>query len=217
MSDIKIIEYNSDSGFNSLPKLFNKIWGDIKNSKELAWRLLLRNIRAQYRQSFLGIIWAFIPPIISSLTWILLNNFKLINITNTNIPYPVFVLTGTILWQGFIDALFAPLRSISANKSLLAKINFPHEALLLSGLGETLFNFGIKLVLLIPVYFWFNINPSYFIALVPFGIIALLLFGFMIGLILSPICLLLEDVSKALTTFSALWMFLTPVIYPTPN
>ena len=85
---------------------------DLRASRELAWRLLVRNISAQYRQTLLGYVWAFLPPIVTTLVWVFLNAQKIFDVGETGVPYPVYVLTGTILWQVFVDAMNSPLRQV---------------------------------------------------------------------------------------------------------
>jgi lipopolysaccharide transport system permease protein len=89
---------------------------------------MVRDISAQYRQSLLGILWAFLPPLITAVIFITLNSRKVINVEETSIPYPVFAIFGTVLWHFFVYSLNAPLRVVTASKSLLTKINFPREA-----------------------------------------------------------------------------------------
>ncbi len=60
----------------------------------------------------------------------------------TNVAYPVYVLIGTLLWQGFVDVLGSPLQKLTASRPLLTKLNFPWEAIVLAGLGEALFEFA---------------------------------------------------------------------------
>jgi lipopolysaccharide transport system permease protein len=63
---------------------------DLLASRELAWRLLVRNISAQYRQSLLGYAWAFVPPIFTSLIWIFLQSQKVLGVGDTGMPYVVY-------------------------------------------------------------------------------------------------------------------------------
>jgi lipopolysaccharide transport system permease protein len=77
--------------------------------------------------------------------WLFLTGSKVVQVAPTPVPYPVFVFTGTLLWSTLIDALNAPLQVVSVNKALLAKINFPREALIVSGVYQTLYDAAIKL------------------------------------------------------------------------
>jgi len=189
--------------------MFHDLWA----SRELAWRLLVRNISAQYRQSLLGYVWAFLPPIATALIWVFLNSQKIVNAGETDIPYPVYVMIGTLLWSSFTDALNSPLNSITGSKSMLAKINFPREALLLAGLGDVGFRLMIRLIVLALVFLWFQVAIPTTILLAPFGILTLIALGSMIGLLLVPIGMLYNDVPRGLGMALQLWFYITPVVY----
>jgi lipopolysaccharide transport system permease protein len=190
---------------------------NLLDSRELAWRLMVRDISAKYRQSILGILWSFLPPIATALVFIILNNRKIINISETAIPYPAFALFGTVLWQLFIESLNAPIRVVTASKPMLSKVNFPKEALILSGLGQTLFSFCIKLLILITLFVYYKIPISAGVFISLLAILALILLGTTFGLLLTPIGLLYADITEALTVITGLWFFITPVVYPPPT
>ena len=100
---------------------------------------------------------------------------------------------------------------------MLTKIHFPHEAILLASIGQVLVNFGIRLLLLVVVFIWFKLPLTASLLLAPLGILVLVGFGMMLGLLLIPLSLLYEDVQKLLGMIISLWFFVTPVIYPTPT
>jgi lipopolysaccharide transport system permease protein len=209
--------YTPDSQLRHPRQFFQNMWRDLLSSRELAWRLMVRDISAQYRQSFLGFFWAFVPPIATALIFVFLNSRKLINIGETHIPYPAFALFGTVLWQVFVDSLNAPLRVVTASKPMLAKINFPKEALILSGLGQTLFSLSIKLLILVVVFIIFKIPVSWGIPLSFLAILVLVLLGTTIGLLVTPVGILYTDIAQGLMVITGLWFFLTPVIYTSPS
>jgi lipopolysaccharide transport system permease protein len=193
-----------------------KMLSDLLDSRELAWRLFIRDISAAYRQSMLGYLWAFVPPAVSTLTFVALNSQGILSVADPGIPYPVFVLTGTILWQLFIEVLGSPLKAAQRSRSMLTKINFPREALILSGVAESLFNFLVRVVILFPVFILYDLSVSASVAFAPIAILALALVGLTFGVLITPLGLLYDDVSRAVVLFSGLWMLLTPVVYPPP-
>jgi lipopolysaccharide transport system permease protein len=213
MTDLPVRVYSPGKVLGSPRQLFREMFRDLWASRELAWRLFVRDLSAQYRQTFLGYIWAFLPPLISSVTFIFLNSQGIIHIA-TGIPYPAFAMMGTLLWQGFVDALQSPVNSITQAKPMLAKINFPREAILLAGSYLVGFNFLIRLVLLIIVMFWWKVIPGYGLALFIPAVIALVTCGMATGLILVPIASLYGDVGRAIAIVITFWMLLTPVVYP---
>jgi lipopolysaccharide transport system permease protein len=190
---------------------------DLRASRELAWRLLVRNISAQYRQSLLGYAWAFVPPLFTSLIWIFLQSQKVFGIGATGMPYVVFVITGTVLWQTFTEALNGPLQMVTASKSMLTKINFPREALILAAVGQVLFNFAIRVLLLVAVMIWYRVPLTSGILLAPLGVLALIGLGTAVGLLLTPLGMLYQDVGRGLGFATQALFFLTPVIYPVPR
>jgi lipopolysaccharide transport system permease protein len=215
--DKDFVVYSPESQLRSPMKLMRSMWCDMKASRELAWRLTIRDISARYRQSLFGVLWAFLPPIATALIFVVLNREGALNIGDTEIPYPAFVMVGTVLWQLFIDSLNAPLRMVIASKPMLAKINFPREALILSAVAQVLFDFGIRLVILVGVFIIFKIQLMPGMVFAVFAIIMLMLLGIMIGMLLTPIGVLYSDVLSALTTVTTLWFFVTPVVYPAPE
>ena len=205
--------YTPASAMRDPAKLLVEMFRDLSRSRELAWRLFVRDASARYRQSALGYVWAFLPPLAATLTFVLLNRSGILSPGETGIPYPAFVLIGTVLWQTFSDAISSPLKTLTAAKPMLAKINFPREALLLSGLLDVLFNFLIRVVLVVAVFLYYRIAVPLGLPLALAGVVALICLGFMIGLLLAPVALLYADVGHGLTLILTFWMLVTPVVY----
>jgi lipopolysaccharide transport system permease protein len=177
----------------------------------------VRDTRARYRNSLLGYVWVFIPPLVASLPFIFLNAQGVIKIGETPLPYGAYAMVGTMIWQVFVDALNSPLNAVSGARYMLTRINFPHEALLLSGLMQVVFSFLARLLLLAGIFAWYDIVPPVTILLFPLGVFALVLTGFVLGLLLTPVGLLYGDVQRAVAIAIPFLMFLTPVLYPTPQ
>jgi len=216
---MEAVVYSSDSQLRSLGSFLSEASADLRVAPSVAWRLFLRSLQASYRRSWLGYLWLFLPPVAITATWVYLNAAGIFRVGQTGLPYPIYVLTGTLLWQVFADALQSPLHQLSSARSILTKSRTPDEALLLAGILEVLFNFVLRLVVLVPAFLWFSsqwpaARQAEFILLVPFGVTALLLLGFSIGLLLTPLGLLYQDVSRGLAIAAGFWFFLTPVIYP---
>ena len=128
--------YQKETNRN-IPKLLKQSLRDLNKSRFLAFQMAKRDITAQYRQSYLGIIWAFIPPLATALVWMFLNSSGTVKLTDTGIPYPVYAFAGTMLWSIITESINSPIKSTSAAKNILTKINFPKEALITSGILKT--------------------------------------------------------------------------------
>ena len=211
------VVYTPESRVRHPLQLFKEMGRDLLASRELAWQLMVRDISAQYRQSFLGIFWAVIPPIVMAAGFTLASNSKVIAIGATDLPYPAYVMFSMTLWQTFVEALNAPVQAVAEAKQMLAKINFPREALILAKLGQVFFNFAIKLILIVGLFVWFQISVSWSAILAPVALIHLVMLGTFFGLLLAPFGALYQDFSKGLTLATGFWLFLTPVIYPVPS
>jgi homopolymeric O-antigen transport system permease protein len=197
-------------------RLFWRMSQDIRISRELAWRLLLRNISSRYRHTFLGYVWTFLPPVMTAGVFVILQRAGYFIVGQTQVPYAVFVLAGLFLWQAFADAVHAPLRLVQQSYSILTKVNFPREALILAGVGEVLFASLIRLALLVLALTLFGVGVPWTAIWFPFGVLALIGMGIALGLLITPVAILYHDVGQALPFALQLWMFLTPVIYPIP-
>ncbi|NJN86282.1 MAG: ABC transporter permease [Leptolyngbyaceae cyanobacterium SL_7_1] len=198
-------------------QLAQTMWHDLLASRELAWRLMVRDISAQYRQSFLGFLWAFIPPVVLAVGFTLASESEIFQPGATDIPYPAYVMFSTSLWQSFVEAVNGPVQAVVQAKPMLARVNFPREAVILAKVGEVFFNFTIKFVLIVGLFVWYQIPVTWTVLLAPVALVHLILLGTLVGTLLSPFGVLYQDVSRGLTMVTSFWLFLTPVVYPVPE
>lgn len=213
----KQIVYDFESQVRHPRQLIIEMLGDVIASRELAWRLIVRNIKAQYRQSFLGIFWALIPPALTAIGCTLASSTGILNIGNTDIPYPAYVMLGTTLWQTFLDAFNGPGVALKSSRSLLTQVKFPHEAIILSQLGQIFFDLLIKLIFVVIIFFIFQVPISWTIIFAPFAFLSLILLGTAIGLLLVPITNLIKDIANSIEVGILVWFFITPITYPIPS
>ena len=209
--------YSPESQIKQPILMLRIMWRDLLASRELAWQLFIRDINAQYRQSALGFFWAIVPAIVTAWGFSLARNSGIVNIGDTNLPYPAYVMFSTTLWQTFTASLNGPIQAVGSAKSMLARINFPREAIILSQLGQVGFNFGIQIILIIGLFIWFKMPVTWNVIIAPVGLIHLVILGTAIGLFLAPIANLYGDISRFLHIAIGLWLFLTPVVYPVPS
>ena len=216
-TELKTTIYSPDSSLANPFVMVRAMLGDLWAGRELAWRLTIRDISAQYRQTFLGILWALILPLANTAVWLFLNGSGIVSVQETTIPYPVYVFAGTMLWAIFMDSINAPMGETNAARAMLAKLNFPREALLLSGIYKTLFNAVIKIGLMLCVLPFFEVNPGWGLLYFPLGVLSLVLVGTAIGLFITPVGMLYTDVGRALPLVMQFLMYATPVVFPMPQ
>lgn len=217
LTETPVTVYTAESQVRSPRRLIRAMVRDLKASRELSWRLFVRDLSAQYRQSLFGFVWAFIPPIVTSAIFIFLQTRQIVNFGETDIPYPVYVLVSVVLWQLFSESLNAPLKSVTAAKPLLAKINFPRESLIISAFYMVLFNMLIKLSIILVVLLVFRLPLTWGLVFAPLAVLMLSLLGFGAGLALTPVGMLYTDIGTSIPIATQLLFFVTPVVYPPPQ
>jgi lipopolysaccharide transport system permease protein len=176
----------------------------------------MRDFTARYRQSVLGVLWALIPPVVAALTFVFLNRSGLLNVGDTGVPYPIYALLGLTIWQVFASSLGVCSNAVAAGGSLVVKINFPKETLVVAAMGQVIFDFLVRVVLLAIVMVVFQVPPKWTVVFFPFTLLPLLMFAVGLGLFLSPVNVLFRDVANMVSLATTFLMFVTPVVYPAP-
>jgi lipopolysaccharide transport system permease protein len=213
----RTLVYTPASQMRTPVALMKSIWRDIASSRELSWRLFVRDLSAQYRQSLLGVVWAFVPPVVTSLIFVMLRSTNIVDFGTVDVPYPVYVMLGTILWQLFVESINAPLKAVTAAKPMLAKINFPREALIVSALYTVLYGMVIKLVVIVGVLVVFGMPLSGALLLAVGPMLGIVMLGMSVGLLLTPFGMLYADIASGLPVVTQLLFFVTPVVYVPPQ
>ena len=176
----------------------------------------LTTLRARHRRSVFGYIWLLVPALATAAICATLRNSHIIAVGGTPIPYPLFALAGMLLWQGFIDGLGMPNAQIMANRYLLTRTPIPHEAVLLAGLYDLGLNATTRLVVLLILLAASGVPVMASWAFVPVGAALLIALGVALGLVLSPLSILYDDVGRAIGLIASFGLLLTPVLYPLP-
>jgi len=217
LHDLPVRIITPHNGLEAFTHAIRSIVRDFPQSRALAWRMLVRDTQAMYRQSLLGYVWLFLPPLATVLVWVLLNSTSLVNIDAGEVPYPLFVITGTVLWTALNSSVMAMQEIMGSARSMLSKINFPHEALVMMALGKALMNSIIPALLLIPAFLIYGFNLGFSALLFPLGFLVLIVLGCAVGLLFVPIGALYGDVGRAIQLALRFGFFVTPVIYALPK
>lgn len=208
--------YQKDSSLSVLQLLKNSL-KDIYNSRFLARQLAERDIKAQYRQSYLGVLWAFILPLTTAFVWVFLNSSGTVKLSETGVPYPLFAFSGTLMWSIVVSSINSPLQSTNAARGVLTKINFPKEALIVSGIYKLLFDSFIKVLLVLLFVCFYDVGFHWSLFLFPFAVFVAIILGTTIGLFLTPLGLLYTDIGRFIPFGMQFLMYLTPVVYIMPT
>lgn len=215
--DLPVTVYSAESPLAHPGKLVREIFSDIWRTRELTWILFTRDLKAQFRQTYFGYIWLFVPVISTTLVWMFLNSTKVIQVAETPIPYPAYVMLGSMIWSVFTSSVNQPLASFDAGRSVFMKLKVPPEAFILSGMAKIVFEMGIRMLVLIPVFAALKIMPASSFWLFPVGMACTVLIGVSLGFLMIPLGSLYTDVSRLVATAIGFLMYLTPVVYPPPT
>jgi lipopolysaccharide transport system permease protein len=189
---------------------------DLIHSSELIRRLVTRDFSIRYRQSILGYVWAVLPPVTTAGIFAYLNNSRVLPIGQTAIPYVAYAFWGICVWQLFAGCLTACTTSLTTAGSLVSKINFPREALVIAAVGQPLFDFIVRLFIVLIIFALYDVVPSAGAVFVPLVLLPVILLALGLGFVLAIANLAIRDTANVLAMALSVGMFLTPVLYPPP-
>ncbi len=194
--------------------MFRELWG----SRELTSRLISRNLSGQFRQSFLGYLWIVLPPIALTVVFSLLRKAQIVNVPmeGHTMPYVLFALIGTTIWGLFTQTTIMATTSIANAGSLVSKIYFPREVLVMSAVGNSLVNVLIRLAVVALTFVLVQYLPHWQAIFAPLTLIPLVALSMGMGLLFAPINTMMNDMSRMLEFVFQFGMFLAPTVYPTP-
>jgi lipopolysaccharide transport system permease protein len=192
------------------------IFGEIVRNRWLTFQLFKRDLLATYKQSFAGLFWALILPLLSVGTFILLNRSGIFTIGDINTPYSIYAILGMALWQLFSTGLLAGSGSLVKAGSMLVRINLSKKSLVIASLGQSLVSFLIQILLVAGLFIYHGFAPTPYIALLPVMVLPLIFLTTGLGLILSVLNGIMRDIGNVLSVLITFLMFLTPVLYAKP-
>lgn len=173
--------------------------------------LTLREIKRKYARSYLGILWSVLNPL---LTMIVMSLIFSTMFRHSIENFPIYYLTGNILWTLFSTATNSAMSALVDNRSLLQKAKLPKQTFVLARIYTTIINFGYTCIAYILMLLIFHIKPSITMMLFPIDIFFSLLFAIGIGYTLSIIYVFFADIKHLYSIVLTLWMYLSALFYP---
>jgi lipopolysaccharide transport system permease protein len=203
---VKIIE--ASSGWKMVD--FEELW----RYKDLLYFLTLRGIKARYAQSILGVAWAIIQPLFTTLVFTLVFG-GLAKVDSDGMPYILFSYLALWPWNYFSGTLTESANSLVQNANMITKVYFPRMVLPLSAILSKLLDFIIAFVVVVIMLIYFRQMPGLGVIFLPLLILQLLLCSLGIGMVLSAMAVKYRDVKHALTFVVQLLLYAAPVVYST--
>ena len=182
--------------------------------RELLFFFVWRDVKVRYKQTLLGVAWAVIQPFTAMVLFSLIFGSLAGIKPGTNDPYPLFVFAGLLPWQYFSSCLTSSGQSVVTNNTLVTKVYFPRLLLPLASIVVPIVDFAVSFVILVAMFFWYGRVPSWHAVAIPALLLLALLSAFGVGLWLSALNVRYRDVRYTVGYITQIWMYATPVIYP---
>ena len=187
---------------------------EILEYKDLLYFLILKDIKARYAQSVIGIGWAIIQPLFFMLVFTVIFG-KLAKIDSEGVPYQIFSFTALVPWTFFSNAMSDSSNSLSANLALITNIYIPRIMIPLSATIGKFIDFFISFLILIGLLVFYQYLPDQKILLIFMYIFLMFMSAFAFGLILGTMAIQYRDIKYALPFGIQLFMYASPVAYST--
>lgn len=192
---------------------------EIYQYRDLLMLFIRRDIVSVYKQTVLGPLWFIIQPLFTSITQFIIFG-RIASIPSDGVPYFLFVLAGNTLWNYFSLSFTSVAETFKKNEAIFGKVYFPRAIMPIAITASNLFKFLIQFILFLVVliYSMFNgqhINPNLFIFTTPLIIIVMAMISMGFGMVITSITTKYRDFTFLLSFGITLFMYVTPVVYPT--
>lgn len=174
-------------------------------------QLTARELKRKYARSYLGVIWSVLNPLLSMAVLSLIFS-QLFRRSIDN--YPIYYLTGYILWQAFTGATTSALTALADNRPLLLRVKFPISLFILTRVYTALINLLYSLAAYAVMLIIFRVGPKWTMLLSPVYIFFLFLFSIGISYLLATAFVFFGDIKHLYSVALTLWMYCSAIFYP---
>jgi lipopolysaccharide transport system permease protein len=181
--------------------------------RELLYFLMWRDLKVRYKQTILGAAWVIIQPLFTMLIFSLFFG-KLVG-TPEGMPYPLFVYTGILPWVFFSNSVINSSNSLVGSSNLITKVYFPRMIIPAAAVAAGLVDLAVASMVLVGLAVYYDVALTWSMLWLPLFILLATLLALGIGLGVSALSVKYRDIRHALPFILQLWMFSSPIIYPT--
>ena len=186
---------------------------DISSSRYVIARLFWRDFVAQFRQKLLGYLWALLGPLFGIVSFLFLYFVGVLRPGQGDIPYPLYVLFGSMIWGCLPGAMGAVSGGLQNQADLILRTRIPKLALAISSLAGVAYSVLISMGTMTMVLLVFGVKPTWWFLAYPILVLPMVLLGTALGLVLSVLGTIAKDLTPLVTQTLSLAMYVTPVIY----
>lgn len=188
-------------------------WAELWKYRELLYYLTWRDILIRYKQTALGIAWAFLQPLATTIIFVAFLG-RAGGFSQTIPNYMVYVLSGILPWTFLSNSVQLGGNSLLTNQNLVTKVYFPRLLVPLSCIGSCLFDLLISAIMLVGLLLWQGVLPSVnALFIIPFALLMLIILAAGVGSLLSALVVVQRDFRYILGFGVQMWMFATPTLY----
>lgn len=189
-------------------------WQELWQYRELFYFFAWRDIKIKYKQTVLGFLWAILQPLLMMTVFTLFFG-RALNIPSQNLPYPVYVFSGLLIWNLFSTGLTSASNSMVNNSNIIKKIYFPRLIIPVSSILVALFDFLMAFLLLVMILIYYR-QPVSWIALIvwPAAVFINIIATLGIGAWLAALNVKYRDFRYVIPFLVQVLFFFTPIIYP---
>jgi lipopolysaccharide transport system permease protein len=209
----QVVVYTANDGGGGFMKTTVRSFGDIWRHRHLVWTLFSRDFKAQFKQSLLGYFWTVLGPLLGAFSFVLMNYMGILHPGATPVPYPLYAFIGTSMWGLLVGSIGFMSNGLNAHAELIMRTNIPKIVLAASAFANIAYAMLVNLVLIALFMVIFGVPFVWQSLAFPILTLPLVLVGCGIGLAVSVIGIVARDVTRLVTQFFMLLMFLTPVIF----
>jgi ABC-type polysaccharide/polyol phosphate export permease len=181
--------------------------------RELGGFLALRDLKVRYKQAVFGAAWAVFQPVAGVVVFTVVFR-RLAKVPSDGIPYPLFVFAGLAVWTYHASSVTRATQSLVGNAPLVTKVYFPRLLVPVATVLPGLVDLALSLVMLGVLLGAYRVAPSWAVLTLPLWVVALVATTLAVGLWLSALNVQYRDVNHAITLLVQLWLFVSPVAYP---
>lgn len=188
-------------------------WREVWRYRELLYFLTWRDVKIRYKQTVLGVLWAFLQPFLKLVVFSVIFG-RMAGIDSEGFPYPIFVYAGLLPWQFFSESLSRSSFSVVAGANLVTKVYFPRLIIPIASVGGCLVDFAVSFSILAALMIYYGVPLTLStLAVVPLVFLTILA-ALGTGILLSSWNVAYRDFHHLIPFGIQLWLFATPVIYP---
>jgi lipopolysaccharide transport system permease protein len=193
-------------------------WGalnlrELWDYRELLYYLTWRDVKVRYKQTVLGVAWVVLQPLMMTLVFTVILGL-LVRVPSGPVPYPLLVYVGLLPWTFFSSAVSASGASLIGNSHLITKVYFPRPLVPIAAVGGRLVDLAISFFILAGMMLFYRVTPTWSLVALPALVVLMTLLALGVGTLLASLNVKYRDIGILLPVLIQLWMYLSPVVYP---